>query len=216
MSTPVKAARHARGWTLREAVTQLRAAAAELGETLPHFESVRHRLYAYESGQAQPGPFYRDLLCRVYDTTPAAMGWTPHRTEQPGHGGYHHGRTPPWTETRDVDAITALLYAVPLDTARLRQQSRTRLWVYLRLVTDQPGCPERHELAGGVRRARALLPAWLDTDRLAACHQLARLVLGPRAGVRDQTRDQVPGWLTTARLAAASTAAGVFTSQAPP
>jgi len=219
MSTPVKAARHVRGWTLRHTVAQLRAAAAVIGERLPHDESVRHRLGEYESGRAQPGPFYRDLLCTVYDTTPAALGWTTGQdTDRPdrrpaGPVGYHHGRRPPWTEVPDVDAVTALLYALPIDTDRISRTARTRLWVYLRLVATQPACPERHVLAGCLRHARAVRPAWLDTARLTVCEHMARTVIGDRAtAARDPAADQVPDWLTGARLAAASTTAGLFTT----
>lgn len=209
MSTAVKAARHARGWTLRHTIAQLRAAAAQIGERLPHNESVRQRLCSYESGRSQPGPFYRELLCTVYDTTPAALGWDTVRTGDPV--AYHHGRGPLWTETPDVDAVTALLYALPLATARIAHAGRTRLWVYLRLVTDQPRCPETHVLAAGLRRARAHRPAWLDSARLTVCEQVAVTLIGEGSGVRDPAVDRVPDWLTGARLAAASTTAGVFT-----
>jgi hypothetical protein len=211
MSTPVKAARHARGWTQRHAVAQLRVAAAALGEVLPHDESVRQQLCRYEAGRATPGPFYRDLFCTIYDATPADLGWggvLGPRDSDLGH--YHHGRRLAWSEAPDVDAVTALLYALPLDAGRLQRQSRTRLMVYLRMVTDQPRCPERHTLAAGLRRARAHQPPWLDRDRLAVCERMAVSLVGQR--VTDPAAEVVPDWLTGARLSAASSTAGLFTA----
>lgn len=210
MSAPVKAARHARGWTLQHTVAQLRAAAAAVGEVLPHDESVRHQVMRYERGDQTPGPFYRDLLCTVYDASPGELGWDapgPGDTTDPGR--YHRGRRLSWAETPDRDAVTALLYALPLHTTRLGQQSQTRLRIYLRLVTTQPRCPERHMLAAGLRRARAHQPPWLDRDRLELCEHLTAALIGQPA--RDPAAGQVPDWLTGARLAAAASTAGLFT-----
>jgi hypothetical protein len=207
----VKAARHARGWTLNHAVTQLRAAAARVGERLPCDESVRHALMRFEAGTdagrvRRPGPFYRDLLCAVYEASPTQLGLPDTVASDPVR--YHAGRQV-WTEVADRDAVTALLYALPLDATRLAQQALTRLRLYLNLVTTHPQCPERHVLGAGLRRARAHQPPWLDPDRLTLCEHRAGELLG--RPVPDPASQVAPDWLTGARLAAAASTATLFT-----
>lgn len=219
-TSPVKAARHARGWTQMYAVAQLRAAATALGERLPCDASVRHRLVRVEAGE-RPGPFYRDLLCTIYAATPAELGWPAPTSGEANPMRYYTGRPVRWHPVPDIDAVTALLYALPIDTERLADQTPTRLGLYLRMVTTDPHCPERHTLAAGLRRARGHQPPWLDRDRLAVCEWQAARLTGDRA-VRDPAAELLPDWLTGARLAAASRAAALFTNptrpagQAPP
>lgn len=211
VSTAVKAARHARGWTHRYTVAQLREAARQVGEELPGDESVRHRLMTFEAG-ARPGPFYRDLLCTIYSATPTELGFP-----EPGHGSdlvrYHAGRRITWNPALDRDAVTALLYALPLDTTRIGQQALTRIRLYLNLVTTTTGCPERHVLGAGLRRARAHQPAWLDRDRLAVCERLAVELVGRQ--VPDPAGEVAPDWLTGARLTAAASTVALFTTHPP-
>lgn len=218
MATPVKAARLVRGWTQKHMVAQLREAAAGMGERLPADESVRQQVCRFERG-VTPGPFYRSLLCAVFASTPETLGWSVDPADA-DPVRFHAGRTDgrgrfgrrSWVEVPDTDAVTALLYAVPLDTARLARQSRTRLALYVRLVDETSQCPERHTLAAGLRRARAHQPPWLDRDRLDVCERLAATLVGPRT--IDPAAERVPDWLTGARLAAGSRAAQLFSHTA--
>jgi hypothetical protein len=127
---------------------------------------------------------------------------------------YHAGRRiTTWNPALDRDAVTALLYALPLDTARIGQQALTRLRLYLNLVTTTPGCPERHVLGAGLRRARAHQPAWLDRDRLAVCERLAVELVGRQ--VPEPASETAPDWLTGARLTAAASTVALFTTHPP-
>jgi hypothetical protein len=161
----------------------------------------------FEAG-ARPGAFYRDLLCTIYTATPAELGLPDTRPTDPVRE--HAGRRISWDETPDLDAVTGLLYALPLDTAHIGRQSLTRIRLYLRLVTTDPHCPERHVLGAGLRRARAHQPPWLDRDRLSVCERLAAALTGQRP--TNTAARVVPDWLTGSRLAAAASTAALFTT----
>lgn len=194
MGATLKAARHAHGWTGTQLATQLRHAAAGHGVQLPAVISLRRMNRRWESGQYQPTAFYRRLLCQVYRASPAQLGLTSTEPDTPA----------------DTDAVTALLYAAPVNTGDLVLMTLPIARQYIGAALDHPHCPDPATLATGLRRARAQPAPWLDRTRLIACEYLALALTDHANPPTDLPPTQVPDWLTGSRTAAAGLAAHVF------
>lgn len=70
MTTPLKAARQARGWTQERLLSELRA----LGVSLPA-ASLKTQLSRWENGHRTPDTYYRGLFRRVYGLTDDELGF---------------------------------------------------------------------------------------------------------------------------------------------
>ncbi len=76
MSNRLAQARAERGWKKARLLFELRAAAANRGEALAKNESLSRRIAAWENQGETVSDFYRELLCDVYECTPAELGLT--------------------------------------------------------------------------------------------------------------------------------------------
>jgi len=202
VSTALKAARQAAGWTKPVLITRLRRAGALAGARVAQPQSLRVMLAGWENGYRQPSEFYQRLLCQVYGRSGTELGFTtqPHQADA-GTGGGGVG---------DPDALTALFYVAPLDTAALAVVCPAQARFYAGCVLADPHCPPAAELAAGLAQVRATGPAWLDRARLRVSTALAREArTAPDLDGGDGGR--VPGWLRATRLHGCGTAAQLFT-----
>ncbi|MEU8963448.1 XRE family transcriptional regulator [Streptomyces sp. NPDC048491] len=71
--SPLRAARLARGLTLKAAATLLKESGAPLGTDAPRTDDEQLRLY--ETGRHRPQSLTIDLLCRVYESTAESLGF---------------------------------------------------------------------------------------------------------------------------------------------
>ena len=161
MSTALKATRQAAGWTKPVLIARLRRAGGLAGARVAQPQGLRVMLAGWENGYRQPSELYQRLLCQVYGRSGTELGFTtaaqPHRGEEAGTGGAVVG---------DPDALAALLYVAPLDTAALAAVSSAQARFYAGCVLGDPRCPPAAELAAGLARVRDTAPAWLDRARL--------------------------------------------------
>lgn len=74
ISTHLREARSARGWSQPRLVRELRQAAARRGHQLPADASVKRRIASWENGHSTPDDFYGPLLCDTYGVTAAELG----------------------------------------------------------------------------------------------------------------------------------------------
>jgi len=165
-------------------------------------QGLRVMLAGWENGYRRPSELYQRLLCQVYGRSGTELGFTtaaqPHRGEEAGTGG---------TVVGDPDALAALLYVAPLDTAALAAVSPAQARFYAGCVLVDPRCPPAAELAAGLARVRDTAPAWLDRARLRVSTALARDAR--TAGGLDPGR--VPSWLRATRLHGCGITAHLFT-----
>ena len=74
MTTPLQAARHARGWSQVRAVSELIKAARLKNVTVASAQSLKTELSRWENGHVTP-THYRKLLCDIYNSTPGDLGF---------------------------------------------------------------------------------------------------------------------------------------------
>ena len=199
MSTALKAARQAAGWTKPVLIARLRQAGALGGARVAQPQGLRVMLAGWENGYRQPSELYQRLLCQVYGRSGTELGFTtqPHQVDA-GTGGAGVG---------DPDALAALFYVAPLDTAALAAVCPAQARFYAGCVLGDPRCPPAAELAAGLARVRDTAPAWLDRARLRVSTALAREAR--TAPGLDPGR--VPGWLRATRLHGCGITAHLFT-----
>ena len=201
MSTALKAARQAAGWTKPVLIARLRQAGALAGARVAQPQSLRVMLAGWENGYRQPSELYQRLLCQVYGRSGTELGFTtaaqPHQVDA-GTGGGLVG---------DPDTVAALLYVAPLDTAALAAVSSAQARFYAGCVLDDPRCPPATELAAGLARVRDTAPAWLDRARLRVSTALAR----EARTAPDLDPGRVPSWLRATRLHGCGITAHLFT-----
>jgi len=202
VSTALKAARQAAGWTKPVLITRLRRVCALAGARVAQPQGLRVMLAGWENGYRQPSELYQRLLCQVYGRSGTELGFTaaalPYRAEEAGTGGGWGG---------DPDTLAALLYVAPLDTAALAAVCPAQAWFYAGCVLVDPRCPPAAELAAGLARVRDTAPAWLDRTRLRVSTALAR----DARTATDLDGGRVPDWPGATRLHGCGTAAQLFT-----
>ncbi len=181
--------------------------------------STRHiSIRTSRNAQARPhataqddsaGAVYQRLLCQVDGRSGTELGFTtqPHRAEEAGTGGGLVG---------DPDALAALLYVAPLDTAALAAVCPAQARFYAGCVLGDPRCPPAAELAAGLARVRETGPPWLDRARLGVSTALARDARTAPDLDLDLDLDggdggRVPGWLRATRLYGCGITAHLFT-----
>lgn len=71
----LRAARGRRGWKKSQLIHALRRAASARGEQLPADASLNRRIALWENQGTPPDERYQALLCEVYNTTPATLGF---------------------------------------------------------------------------------------------------------------------------------------------
>lgn len=77
MSTPLRQARLARGWTQREVTDRLITIAEARGQRTPGLVAPIIRcLSQWERGLRVVSATYRELFCELYEATPAELGLT--------------------------------------------------------------------------------------------------------------------------------------------
>ena len=202
MSTALKAARQAAGWTKPVLIARLRQAGALGGARVAQPQGLRVMLAGWENGYRQPSELYQRLLCQVYGRSGTELGFTtqPHQVDA-GTGGAVVG---------DPDALAALLYVAPLDTAALAAVCPAQARFYAGCVLGDPRCPPAAELAAGLARVRDTAPAWLDRARLGVSTALAREArTAPDLDGGDGGRG--PSWLRATRLHGCGITAHLFT-----
>lgn len=69
-STPLRQARHARGWSQSRLIHQLCQEAATRGVTLPGAASLKTQVSRWENGHRTPDATYQRLLASVYAMSP--------------------------------------------------------------------------------------------------------------------------------------------------
>jgi len=74
MRTPLQAARHARGWSQPRAVWELIQLAKRKKIGVASARSLKTELSRWENGHVTPD-FYQPLLCALYNSTPAELGF---------------------------------------------------------------------------------------------------------------------------------------------
>jgi transcriptional regulator with XRE-family HTH domain len=74
MTTPLQAARHAKGWSQSRAVWELMQLAKRKKINVASDRSLKTQLSRWENGHITPD-FYRPLLCELYNSTPAELGF---------------------------------------------------------------------------------------------------------------------------------------------
>ena len=204
MSTALKAARQAAGWTKPVLIARLRQAGALGGARVAQPQGLRVMLAGWENGYRQPSELYQRLLCQVYGRSGTELGFTtqPHQVDA-GTGGAVVG---------DPDALAALLYVAPLDTAALAAVCPAQARFYAGCVLGDPRCPPAAELAAGLARVRDTAPAWLDRARLGVSTALAREArTAPDLDLDGGDGGRVPGWLRATRLHGCGITAHLFT-----
>lgn len=72
METRWKRMRFERGWSQRDVLRRLEAAARRQGVSLPCEDSLKKALQRWENGHARPTSFYFALLAEVFDLPPDA------------------------------------------------------------------------------------------------------------------------------------------------
>ena len=73
--TPLLAQRQRRGWSKSKLIAHLRQAARARGEALPDTESIARNLARWENKGRGVSPLYQQLLCDVYECSPAELGF---------------------------------------------------------------------------------------------------------------------------------------------
>lgn len=73
--TPLLAQRERRGWSKSKLISHLRQAARARGETLPGTASIGRNLARWENEGSGVSPLYQQLLCDVYECSPAELGF---------------------------------------------------------------------------------------------------------------------------------------------
>ena len=205
MSTALEAARQAAGWTKPVLIARLRRAGVLAGARVAQPQGLRVMLAGWENGYRRPSELYQRLLCQVYGRSGTELGFTtaaqPHRGEEAGTGGGLVG---------DPDALAALFYVAPLDTAALAAVCPAQARFYAWCVLVDPRCPPAAELAAGLARVRDTAPAWLDRARLGVSTALAREArTAPDLDGGDGGRG--PSWLRATRLHGCGITAHLFT-----
>jgi transcriptional regulator with XRE-family HTH domain len=74
MTTPLQAARHARGWSQPRAVSELMRLARWKGISVASAASLKTQLSRWENGHVTPD-HYQGLLCELYKSTPGELGF---------------------------------------------------------------------------------------------------------------------------------------------
>jgi hypothetical protein len=74
MKTPLQAARHAKGWSQPRAAWELIQLAKRKKINVASARSLKTELSRWENGRVTPD-FYQSLLCELYDSTPAELGF---------------------------------------------------------------------------------------------------------------------------------------------
>jgi tetratricopeptide (TPR) repeat protein len=73
--TPLLAQRKRRGWSKSKLIAHLRQAARARGETLAETPSIARNLARWENDGRGVSPLYQQLLCDVYECSPAELGF---------------------------------------------------------------------------------------------------------------------------------------------
>jgi transcriptional regulator with XRE-family HTH domain len=74
MTTPLQAARRARGWSQHRCVWELLRLAEQKGVRVASAVSLKTQLSRWENGHVTPG-YYQGLLCDLYRATPGELGF---------------------------------------------------------------------------------------------------------------------------------------------
>src|ERR1700722_10687450 len=74
MTTPLQAARRARGWSQPRAVSELMRLARWTGICVASAASLKTQLSRWEKGHVTPD-HYQGLLCELYKSTPGELGF---------------------------------------------------------------------------------------------------------------------------------------------
>src|SRR5262249_20802488 len=153
-----------------------------------------------------PSPLYQRLLGQVYGRSAAELGF-PATGGEAGTGG---GGV-------DPDAVAALLYVAPPDTARLARVAGAQARVYTPCLLPDPHCPPaclppappappgRGRASGGARPGVTLQGGLAGDGR--------RICLGPARAVGaapGRGGGVGPDWVRPGRLHACAGAAGLF------
>jgi len=75
MTTPLQAVRHRRGWSQSRLVWELTKLAEKKGASIATSASLKTLISRWENGHATPDAFYQPLLCELYGSTPACLGF---------------------------------------------------------------------------------------------------------------------------------------------
>ena len=75
MTTPLQAARRARGWSQVRAVSGLMDLARKKEIGVASAASLKTQLSRWENGQVTPDHYYQRLLCELYKSTPGELGF---------------------------------------------------------------------------------------------------------------------------------------------
>jgi transcriptional regulator with XRE-family HTH domain len=75
MTTPLQAARHARGWSQTRAAWELTRLAERRKVRVAEKASLKTLFSRWENGHATPDPFYQPLLCELYGAIPRELGF---------------------------------------------------------------------------------------------------------------------------------------------
>jgi len=200
VSTALKAARQAAGWTKPVLITRLRQAGARAGARVAQPQSLRVMVAGWENGHRQPSELYQRLLCQVYGRPGPELGFTTAPHQEAGTGGAV-------VVDPDPGVLAVLLYLAPLPTAALAVVSPAQARFYAGCVLDDPRCPPAAALAAGLDRVRCDPPPWLDRARLRVSTTLAAAA----RTAPDLDPGRVPGWLQATRLHGCGIAAHLFT-----
>jgi transcriptional regulator with XRE-family HTH domain len=74
MTTALKSARIAKGWSQAQLAHHLNRAAQSVGEVLPSWESMKRQIARWEAGYTVPSASYRNFLAQVYGLPLSALG----------------------------------------------------------------------------------------------------------------------------------------------
>ena len=74
MTTPLQAARHARGWSQARMVWELTRLAKRKGVDTASEASLKTQLSRWENGHVTPD-YYQALLCELFNSTPGELGF---------------------------------------------------------------------------------------------------------------------------------------------
>ena len=75
MTTPLQAARHKRGWSQGRLVWELTKLAQNKGASVATSASLKTLISRWENGHATPDASYQPLLCKLYGSSPAELGF---------------------------------------------------------------------------------------------------------------------------------------------
>jgi transcriptional regulator with XRE-family HTH domain len=81
LTTALRRARAARGWSQTQLALRLSQAASTQGDALPGWESMKRQIARWEAGQTAPDLRYRLLLSQVYGASAVDLGFPSESTE---------------------------------------------------------------------------------------------------------------------------------------